>query len=445
VARSKDPFARWYDLRYHPTQEALWNSPKRLKVVPSGRRSGKTELAKRYVTMQAVTSETEYAVNYYFCGAPTRPQAKKIYWEDIKALSKPWWRKDPSETELTVYLVNGDIESEITIVGMDAPQRIEGMPWNGGILDEYGNMKKGAFDENVYPALADRRGWCWLIGVPEGRNHYYDKALLATGNNIPVTRPKLGSAVTNGDPEWGYFHWFSEDILPDDMIASAKRILDERTFDQEYRGAYVSYGGQLYYAWTPDKINNQVARRLLNEPLYLTCDFNKAPMVWLVGQVDYLGSKKRLKMVDDVVQLRNAKTHAGALAFVRKFEDQIEKHVIVTGDYSSNYESWRDWTTDYLIIKNTLVAHGWTVQLKIPNQNPNINNRVNLCNSLFEHNRCFLNSKLKLLALDLERNESDNKGGKDKTDPDQTHASDAFDYLAWYLFASEFKELGVAQ
>ena len=44
---------------------------------------------------------------------------------------------------------------------------------------EYGNMKLEAWGANVRPALSDRKGWCDLIGVPEGRNHYYDTALKA--------------------------------------------------------------------------------------------------------------------------------------------------------------------------------------------------------------------------------------------------------------------------
>jgi hypothetical protein len=43
-----------------------------------------------------------------------------------------------------------------------------------GILDEFGNCKPNAWGANVRPALSDRNGWCDLIGVPEGRNHYYD-------------------------------------------------------------------------------------------------------------------------------------------------------------------------------------------------------------------------------------------------------------------------------
>lgn len=60
-----------------------------------------------------------------------------------------------SESEMLIRLVNG---ASVYVIGMDKPERIEGMSWNGGILDEYANMKPGAWPENVRPALSDRAG-----------------------------------------------------------------------------------------------------------------------------------------------------------------------------------------------------------------------------------------------------------------------------------------------
>lgn len=418
----------------------------RFLVVPSGRRSGKTEISKRRVAMEAATTKTEWDTNYYFLAAPVRQQAKDIYWDDMKALTKPLWRKPPSKTELTIYTECEGIRSEITILGMDAPERMEGRPWNGGILDEYGNMKPATFDEHVYPALADRKGWCLLIGVPEkGKMHYRDKALLATDNVIPESSHNSGSVVRSKlHPEWAYFHWFSSDILDAEIIEEARSTLDELTYKQEFEGAFNQEGGSLYYAYNKDLVDDNVAKRDPDEMLYLSCDFNKAPMAWLVAQTDTFRKRKRAKIVDHVTVPHDAKTQRTALAFVEKFKTHRNKYVYVTGDASNDYESIRDFTTDYIIIEETLKAHHWKVVLDVPDSNPNINNRVNIGNSVMEHRRCFINSVCTLLLLDLERNESDNKGGKNKTDPAQTHASDAFDYLMWLLFAHEFKQLGVA-
>lgn len=448
-----DPFKRWDDLRNHLIQYILMNlwvyfgdMIPRFFIIPSGRRSGKTEIAKRKLVMEATTTRTKWDVNYYFAAAPTRPQASDIYWEDLKALTKPWWSKTPSETKLAIYTICDGIESEIRVVGLDVPARIEGRPWNGGILDEFGNMKPTAWDENIFPALADRSGWCWLIGVPErGKLHYKAKALYATDGVIPVSSHNSGSLVRSKDhPNWAYAHWFSSDILPEEEIQEAKETLDLLTFQQEFEGAFNQEGGQLYYAFHRDLVNDDVAKIDPDEMLYLTCDFNKTPMAWSVAQTDTLRGKKRLKIVDQVVIPHDAKTQRTALAFVDKFKGHRNKYVIVTGDASNDFESIRDFTTDYIIIRETLKAHKWKVILKVPAGNPNINNRVNIANSLMEHRRCFINSKCTLLILDLERNESDNKGGKNKKDLSQTHASDNFDYIVWEQFSHEFKQLGVA-
>ena len=449
----KDPFVRWEDLRSHLIQFILMNlalyfalNIPRFFVIPSGRRSGKTELAKRRLVMEAVSTRTKWETNYYFAAAPTRPQAKDIYWDDLKALSKPWWSKKPSETELTIYTECDGIKSQIKLFGMEVPERIEGTPKNGGILDEYGNMKPKVFDENVYPALADRNGWCWLIGVPEkGKIHYRKKAFYATDGVLPVSSHNSGSIVRSKEhPEWCYAHWFSSDILPEKTIKEAKDTLDDLTYKQEFEGAFNQEGGSLYYAFHKRYVNDRVAKRDPDEILYLTCDFNKSPMAWLVGQTDTYKKRKRLKYVDHVTVNYDAKTQRAALEFVEKFQGHNNKYVIITGDSSNNHESIRDFTTDYLIIQSTLKAHGWKVMLDVPAGQPNINNRVNITNSLLEHHRLYINSKCALLILDFESNESDNKGGKNKKDLSQTHASDASDYLCWKLFASEFKELGVA-
>ncbi len=43
---------RWTELAYHPEQARLFCSAARFRVVAAGRRSGKTELAKRFLVMK---------------------------------------------------------------------------------------------------------------------------------------------------------------------------------------------------------------------------------------------------------------------------------------------------------------------------------------------------------------------------------------------------------
>ena len=91
-----------------------------------------------------------------------------------------------------------------------------------------------------------------------------------------------------------------------------------------------------------------------------------------------------------------------------------------------------------MLIRDELKNNGWHVILKVPRKNPNINNRVNVVCSLIQHKRISITDKAQYLISDLQSNESDNKGAKNKTDPMRTHASDAFDYITWILYADKF-------
>lgn len=257
--------ARWTPLIPLPVQLAYRDSKHRFNVVPAGRRSGKTERAKRRLIRKALQHNKPWPGRYGFC-APTRDQAKQIYWGDLKLLvPKNLMLEEPSESHLSVTLVNGSV---IQVVGLDKPERIEGSPWDHLVLDEYGNMKKEVWTYHVRPALSDRRGGCDFIGVPEGRNHYYNlwsQALLDT----------------SGD--WGAYTWLSSQVLDvtnPGEVEAARRDLDPLTFQQEYEGSFVSFSGQAYYAFNQQLHYHKCAHLYdRHQPLILCFDFNVSPGV----------------------------------------------------------------------------------------------------------------------------------------------------------------------
>ena len=257
-------------LRFHAVQQAWINSAKRFHVVPAGRRSGKTEIAKRKLIKRALTIQCEYDDPRFFAAAPTRDQAKGIFWNDLKSMiPRQLMRGSPLETELCLNLVTG---AEIHVVGMDRPERIEGRPWDGGILDESANMRPTAWPQNVRPALSDRGGWCDLIGVPEGGGPYQELAEYAQ---------------SSGDPEWAFFTWFSADILQPSEIESAKRSLDALTYSQEFEGSFVNFSGRAYYPFT--KLEHCAPLNYdPKQPLILCFDFNVEPGVCAIIQEQVL-------------------------------------------------------------------------------------------------------------------------------------------------------------
>jgi len=222
--------ARWTPLRFHALQSAFFRSKHRFNVNPSGRRSGKTELEKRKLVKCALRG-TKFPRPQFGAGAPTRDQAREIYWQDLKDLSPPSLVAEISESHLVIRYKIG---SELHVVGMDKPERVEGKPWDGFVLDEYGNMKPDVWDAHLRPALSDRKGWADFIGVPEGKqNHYYGLAEDARKEFL-----LLGDAS-----EWGYYHWPSSEILDAAEVEAARKRMHPLVFEQEYGGAFVSFSG----------------------------------------------------------------------------------------------------------------------------------------------------------------------------------------------------------
>lgn len=429
---------RFYPLTPHPVQLDLIQSPARFKVVPAGRRSGKSERAKRNLVLEALSSIGGRWDNpKFFAAAPTRDQAKSIYWEDIKAMVPPNLITEVRESSLTLEILGC---CEIRVIGMDKPQRIEGTPWNGGILDEYADMKKQAWGAHVRPALADRQGWCWLIGVPEGRNHYYNT---------------YDYALNSGDPEWAAFTWKSADILPESEIESARRTLDELTFRQEYEASFETFTGRAYYKFEK---GTHCARLEYNPRgrLAFCFDFNVSPGVCAVVQELPLPSGLTgSAVIGEVYIPRNSTTEAVCNKLISDWGDH-QGGIFLYGDATGGAQgSAKVAGSDWDIIKRMMRAKFGEkrVFFKVPKANPRERARVNamntrLMNGAGEVKLMIDPNKAPHVVTDLEgvRVLEGGSGELDKkVDPDLTHISDALGYYVEKEYPINNKEMKVAE
>lgn len=348
--------ARWYRLKDHPTQMALVHDDVRFKVAPAGRRSGKTERAKRYVIKQAMKT----AGGAFFLAAPTRDQAKRIFWKDSKLMSmSSTHKKKPSESELIITLNN---DATINVIGLDRPERFEGQVWDGGVVDEIGNIKPESWEENIRPALdtydptrPDYLAWCWLIGVPEGMNHYYDLAEYAR---------------TANDPDWKLYHWKSSDILPANVIASAKRQMSARQFRQEYEASFETATGRIYEDYGDANFTSEEIQP--HEQLCWYHDFNYTPMSSGVGVI----RNNKVYLLDEII-LTSAISRQSALEFVDKYKAHKNKRVLVYGDPAGRAGEKHGHVSDYSEIQNVLRSNGWAFQQKVRRKAPSIKDRQN--------------------------------------------------------------------
>jgi len=435
---------RWTQFRPHPAGEAYSNSSHRFNTVAAGRRSGKTERAKRKLITQCMEADTEWEPRF-FAAAPTRDQAKRIYWKDLKDMvPKRFLSSRPSETDMMIRFING---AELWVLGMDKPERIEGQPWDGGVLDEYANMKEKAWSENVRPALSDRLGWCDLIGVPEGRNHYYeiDK------------RAQAMLAEFGDESEWGSFSWPSADILPPSEIEAAKRDLDELSFQQEYEASFVNFSGRAYYTFI-SKTHTSQLKYDPRQHLCLCFDFNVEPGVCAITQEQVLpGQYERndegillmdrpiigTGVIGEVYIPRNSNTPAVCRKIIKDWGSHPGK-VICFGDATGGSRGTAKVSgSDWDIIHDELKpVFGSRLSFKVKKANPSERARVNAVNTrLMSADRTIRmmvdGYKAPNVVKDLDGVQL-LKGGSGEIDkkatPTLTHISDAIGYRVEYDF-----------
>ena len=414
---------RWTRLRPHPEQIRLRNSTARFKVVPAGRRSGKTELAKRQAIKDSIHEATRWPDWRCGFGAPTRAQAKDIYWDDLKRFLPPWMIKgDPSESELKITLVTGAI---LQVVGMDRPARIEGRPWNRFVLDEYGNMRPEAWTHHVRPALADRRGDAWLIGVPEGRNHYYELWKRALADKTGV---------------WAGFTWHSADILPKEEVEQARQDLDELVFQQEYEGSFINFEGMAYYNWD-ERLHASFALPYdPRAPLNFCFDFNVEPgTAGVIQELRHpkLNSRVVTGVIGEVHIPRSSTTELVCNRLIKDWSKH-EGLVFCYGDATGGARgSAKISGSDWEIIKSKLrPVFGSRLHFKVPSANPAERARVNAVNTRLKNAKGQVHMlvdpvKAPNIIKDFEGTRTVKGGSGEidkKADPKLTHFTDGVGY-----------------
>lgn len=389
---------RWFGCRLLPQQRSFLFSETRFNVVAAGRRSFKTEGAKRRLVRKAIKSYRYPEGTRFIASAPTYGQAHRIYWKDLKKLvPRSFIVGEPRETSLDINLING---YQISVVGMDKPERVEGPPIGHFLADESANMKPEVWEEHVSPALSETFGTADFIGVPEGRNHFYDLFCAAEADDTG---------------EWKAHHWTAAEalpmylgsrvdrrMLPDDIrdlpedilgqilaareIKSAKGRMDPVSYDQEYNAAFVNFTGRAYYRF--DK-KVHAAHRLPYQPdryLIFCFDFNVDPGVAIVCQefdADFRpGWPAFTGCIGEVHIPKNSNTPAVCNKLIADWSDKHHGVVRIYGDQTGGARStvMEDGSSNWDIVRVKL-RDKFAISFRIPSCNPTQISRVNSMNS----------------------------------------------------------------
>ncbi len=359
----------------------------------------------------------------YFHGAPTYKQAKDIFWDKVKQDTK-LFTKSKSETDLVVKLLNG---SEIHLIGLDKPERIEGQEWNGCHITEFGNLKGiAAWNSNIRPVLSDTNGWAILDGVPEGRNFYYDVALRSCGGVLPISEHGRGGYGSDGK-DWAYYHWFSSDVLSPEEIQDVKEELDERTFRQEYEGSFESYEGLAYKEFGQHNFDRSLKENI--KTISVGMDFNVDPMTAALGHI-----KGDTYEQFGEIWLNNSNTFEMRDELLRRFHDP--SRIVIYPDSTGKAERSNATKSDLQILMDA----GFTVYAN--SINPTQRDRINNVNSFIkdrgDNTRYKVNPETCPKTVnDMNKRESLPDGRLDKSQEKEQqvgHMSDALGYLISYNF-----------
>jgi hypothetical protein len=449
-------------MKMHRQRRRFLASRNRFDIIAAGRRSGKTVEAKH----RLLFGSFHLGGNHHGCltppigvpdptfvyAAPTHQQAKRIVWEPLKAAIPRWAIQKKSENDMMIRFVTG---STLYVAGMDQPQRIEGIPIDGVVPDEFADMKPAAWDSSIRPALSTPGrppGWAMFIGRPRGKNHFW--RLLEKARGLP---------------DWGvYYPWPSWLVMAPEEIEAARRDLDERSFRQEYGGEFLSDAGRAYYQYGP--WNNRTCTYDPSRDLLFAFDFNVSPGVAVVAQdldmvVDVLscyrcgrprpgksgetcgicGGRLPFETVTQVIGEVWIENDSNTVRVCTKLIEDWGFHrgrVVCYGDATGGARKTSSLRSDWQTIEDYLGRQWPSLQIDLPSVNPGQRDRVVVMNSRLRNSmdvaRIYVDKvKARHVHEDLDETQLDDNGELDEGPKKmRTHGSDALGYLEFQRHGS---------
>lgn len=378
-----------------PIQRQYLRDEHRFIIVAAARRGRKTLIAKKKIFKRALLKKN----SLWFHAAPTREQAKTLFWDSLKKYTQNFWAKEPNESSLYVTLLNG---SQIWVIGMDKPQRIEGrdISWNGCHLAEFADFKPQAWEQNIRPVLADTLGSAIIDSVPDpfkSNFHNHKKlAQKACGGTIPLIEPFHGAYAECGD--WSFYGWHSADVLPHDEMVSLKAETDPQTFRIEYEASFEAMSGIVYYSFQSDYFPNgnldEDVKYDPNLPIVMGFDFNVSPMTAVLGHVRQVDGREEYHLFKGYF-LKNSNTQQLIERIIDEHPD-TKTYYLTPCQSSLSRQSSQEITdagykTDLLIIREAMREKGKNLIVQKRSKNPPIPKRIRAVNSMLASKRLRLN------------------------------------------------------
>ena len=211
----------------HPKQAEILGSDARFKVIPAGRRFGKTYMARMGGAFETAFQQPGAYVWYV---APTDDDARELAFDPLKTeIPEDLLAEDPKESPpREIRLTNG---SRIQFRSAASQSRGRGLDYV--VIDEASEIDSNYWSEVVRPSLSDTGGSAMIIGTPKGRNWFFH--VYERGNSDEYDSWASWRATTYDNPH-----------VENSEVEAAKRDLPERVFEQEYLAKFVDSEGQVF-------------------------------------------------------------------------------------------------------------------------------------------------------------------------------------------------------
>lgn len=393
----------------HPGQKEVMHFPSRFKVVVAGRRWGKTKLAGISLVMAAANRPRSLV--WYV--APTYSMCKSIMWSDLIEIIPKKWIKKSNETIQFIELING---SRIELKGCDKPDSLRGVGLHYLVIDEAQDIKKETWTTVLRPTLSDKQGNALIIGTPKGFNWLYD---VYQQGQTPLNRK-------NGVWASWQFPTMTSPFIPPEEIEAAKKDMDEKVFNQEYRASFEVMSGRVYFPFDRRVHTGSMYKFDKSKPIFIGMDFNVSPMTAVIMQPQPNGE---LWAVDEIV-LHNSSTSEMGDEIERRYWRYMHQ-ISLFPDPAANYRNSSRGETDIDILRQK----GFN-KIYFRRKHPAIQDRVNAVNKMLKSAdstvRLFVNDSCKQLIDSFEQTlYKENSKEIDKAQ-NKEHITDAIGYCIEY-------------
>lgn len=350
----------------HPCQKLVHDDPAQFKVVVCGRRFGKTVMIANEMIRQALIKPGKY---WYL--TTTRQQAEENTWVDFfKKYAPRELIESIDETDLKIRFRTG---GEIRLWGCENPESLRGSGLMGVVFDEYADIDPMIFERIVLPMLTTTNGWCWFMGTPKGRNHFYEEFIRDKAHEDLKHRDKNGNQIV---PDLLYKSWqfksSDSPYIPKAFLEDAKRRMSDQAFREEYEASFETYSGRIYKEYSEERHNILIPKVRHDWDFYLGIDTGRTTAVSFVG----VNTKNEAYVFDEIYDRDSTVADICGIIKAKLTEYGINEHMLTTIIDSASQ------------VKREYEAQG----LSLYDSEKDVNNSIDVIRSRFKGDLLFFDS-----------------------------------------------------